>query len=230
MKIIYLLFLLPAILIAASFSDNFEGYTIGDDLGDSVYWLPLDPGGSLTVAEYEGSNVVESEWNGNDFLGYACAGALACSDAEVSAKVMLNGSEALAGFVARLDPISGAGYLGGIYRLYGTVGATMILYINSSGDFSILSNDVFYPLNEDTWYEVAFEVTGAGPVSLKLSVDGTMNSGVMDSQYNIATGMIGIGANYQSSPSFFRVDDFAVLDYTAALQGTSFGAIKATYR
>ena len=230
MKKLFILFIFPAVLTAASFSDDFDSYTPGDDLSDSIYWLKLDPGGSLTVADDGGNGIVETVWNGNSYLGYVCAGSLICSDAEVRAKVMLNGSEGLAGLISRVDPITGACYIGGLYRVYGTIGATMILYINSSGDFSILSNDYFYPLHEDTWYDVAFEVTGSDPVSLKLSVDGTLNSGVLDTEYNIDSGMTGIGGNYQSSPPLFGIDDFTVTDFSSSMEANSFGAIKASFR
>ncbi|MCD4707479.1 MAG: hypothetical protein K8S62_07050 [Candidatus Sabulitectum sp.] len=230
MKIILCLCIFPGILLAANFSDNFDEYSPSDDLGDSIYWLRLDPGGNLVAADDSGNMIVEAIWNTYNYMAYACLGSLVWSDGEISTDIRFNGTETVFGLLARVNPLTGECYIGGIYPVYPPIGATVIVYVNTTGDFTILANDYFYPLNENTWYNMSFEVTGSNPVNLKVSIDGTANSEVQDSTYDLNTGMAGLGGSYEGAAPTFHLDNFSVLDYASDLASTTFGGIKALFR
>ncbi|MCK4816285.1 hypothetical protein KA005_10995 [bacterium] len=230
MKTIIFLCILPSFFIAADFIDDFESYTPGDDLGDALYWLRLDPGGNLVAADDGGNGIVETVWNSYNYMAYVCLGSLVWSDGEISADVKFTGTEAVIGLLSRINGLTGECYIGGIYTVYPPIGATVIAYVNANGDFTILSNDYLYPLYTDTWYNVSFEVTGNGPVNLKVSIDGTVNSNIQDNTHNLDIGMAGLGGSYEGAAPMFYIDNFNVTDFSADLAGTTFGAIKALFR
>lgn len=230
MKTILFICVLPGILLAADFPDNFDSYTPGDDLDQSAAWFRYDPGGNLFVADDGGNNIVESLWNSYDYIVYTCFGSLIWSNGAVSADIKFNGSESTFGFMSRMNTSTGECYVGGIYPVYPPVGATVIGYVNENGDYTTLAEDYFYPLNEDIWYNVSFEVTGNNPVTLRVSVNGTVNSDVQDSVYDLGAGMAGLGGGYENTEPMFYVDNFNVDDYSTALSRISFGAIKAIFQ
>jgi len=229
MKTMLVFLILPSILMAASFTDDFDGYSPGEDLGDSIYWLRLDTGGNLVAADDGGNGIVETVWGSRKYLAYACLGGLVCSDGVIRSDIKFNGAGAIVGLLARMNPVTGDCYIGGIYRLYGSIGATVIAYVNATGDFTILTNDFFYPLNEDTWYDVAFEVTGSSPAILKVSVNGTVNSNIQDNTYDLAIGAAGLGGNFETAAPMFYLDNFCITDYNQATANTTFGRIKSIF-
>ena len=107
MKSIMILGLLPAILVAASFSDDFESYTPPVDLDNSAYWLHLDPSGNLNVAEESGNNIVETVWNSNTAVAYLCLGSLIWMDGEISTDMRFTGDNLIIGLMSRIDIASG---------------------------------------------------------------------------------------------------------------------------
>ncbi|MCK5785298.1 MAG: hypothetical protein KAH54_01925 [Candidatus Sabulitectum sp.] len=230
MRIIAFLLVLPAILFAASFSDDFESYTPPVDLGNSSDWFHLDPSGNLLVTEEAGNNFVESEWDGNEAIAYLCMGSVILLDGEISSDVKFSGNNTIIGLMTRISASSGECYFGGIFPLYPPIGATVIGHINSSGEYTILSNDYFYPMDEDTWYNISLEVTGTTQVELGLSIDGTVNSSCTDSTYLIQEGFAGLASMYQNAEPMTCYDNFSVVDYGAALTATTFGGIKALFR
>lgn len=163
-------------------------------------------------------------------MAYACLGSLVWSDGEISTDIKFDGADAVFGLLARTNPVTGECYIGGIFPVYPPIGATVIVYVNTNGDFTILANDYFYLLYEDTWYNMSFEVTGSSPVNLKVSIDGTPNSEVQDSTYNLDTGMAGLGGSYEGTAPAFYLDNFSVEDFSAALTTTTFGTIKALFK
>jgi len=230
MKTILFLFILSSFLIAADFFDDFESYVPGDDLGDALYWLRLDPGGNLVAADDGGNGIVETVWNSYNYMAYVCLGSLIWSDGEISTDIKFTGTQSVFGLLARINVLTGECYTGGIFPVFPPIGATVIAYVNANGDFTILSNDYFYPLYTDTWYNVSFEVTGNSPVNLKVSIDGTVNSNIQDNTHDLDIGMAGLGGSYESAAPMFHLDNFNVIDYSTALAMTTFGAIKALFR
>jgi hypothetical protein len=81
-----------------------------------------------------------------------------------------------------------------------------------------------------SWYDLSFEVTGNNPVSLKVSVNGTVNSEFQDSTYVLGAGMSGIGGTFEDMMPVIYIDNFDVNDYSMAIATTTFGAIKALFR
>ncbi|MCK5130808.1 MAG: hypothetical protein KAR40_01485 [Candidatus Sabulitectum sp.] len=230
MKTVIFLCILPTILIALNFSDNFESYSPGDDLNSSAYWLRPFPAGNLIVADDGGNNIVETEWNSDSSAVYICMGSAIWSDGAVSADIKFTGSEAVAGLLSRVNSSTGECYMAGIFSTYPPAGATVIAHVDENGKYDILANDFFYPLNENTWYTVSFEVTGTNPVELKLSVNGSVSSNVMDSIFNLDTGLAGVVCGYDDAEPMFYIDNFSVDDYNTALTRVTFGGIKALFQ
>lgn len=230
MKTIMFLCVLPSILIAVDFSDNFESYSPGDDLNSSAYWLRPVPGGNLVVADDGGNNIVETEWNSDSSAVYICLGSAIWSDGAVSTDIKFTGSEAVAGLLGRVNSSTGECYMAGIFPAYPPIGATVIAYVDENGDYTILANDYFYPLNENTWYTVSFEVTGTNPVELKLSVNGSVNSNATDNIFNLDTGLAGVVCGFESAEPMFYLNNFSVDDYNTALTRVTFGGIKALFQ
>lgn len=229
MRCILILCIIPGILIAADFFDDFESYPLGD-LADTAYWLRIDPSGNLVVTEDGGNKVVETVWNGYDHIAYVSLGSAVWTDGKISADIKFSGSELIFGFMARANTSTGECYIGGIYPIYPPIGVTIIGYIDENGEYTILSSDYINPLNTDTWYNVSFEVTGNNPVSLKLSVNGTVNTECQDDTYDLGAGMSGIGGTYEDMMPVIYIDNFDVNDYSMAIATTTFGAIKALFR
>lgn len=230
MKAIFILSVVSGILTAASFSDDFESYTPPADLASSAYWLHLSPSGNLLVSQEDENNIVETAWNGYNAVAYLCMGSVIWLDGEISTDIRFSGDNAIIGLMSRINVSTGECYLAGIYPLYPPVGATVIARIDSNGDYTILSNDYYYPMNEDTWYDVSFQVTGTDPVNLELSINGNVNSSCTDNTYLIGEGMSGLGGSFEGNEPMFYFDNFSVVDYAAALAGATFGGIKAFFR
>lgn len=119
--------------------------------------------------------------------------------------------------------------MAGIYPAIPPLGATVIAYVDASGEYTILSQDYYYPMNANTWYDISFEVTGTGPVELKLSVNGMVNSSAQDNTHNLGMGMTGVVCGYDSGEPMFYMDNFVVDDYSYALEQVTFGGIKSIF-
>lgn len=226
------LLLIPSILLAYDFSDDFDSYTAGVDLDTTPYWYRYDPCGNFMLADDGGDNIVQTDWNGYDIIAYACFGSAVWSNGSVGGEVSFTGSEAAFGFIARVDGSTGEGYAGGIYPAFPPIGATFIAYIDDTGDYTILTQDYYYPMNEGSTYNVEFIVSDESPVSLEVKINGSTNSSVDDGTYDLATGLSGMFAFYESSEPTFTIDDFFVDDTDdeqSAVVNSSFGEIKAAF-
>ncbi|MCD4707481.1 MAG: hypothetical protein K8S62_07060 [Candidatus Sabulitectum sp.] len=232
MKIILFsgIFILPAVLLAINFFDDFNSYTPGDDLANSAFWFKADSCGNLTVTSDGGNMIVETVWNSYHFLAYACLGSAVISDGEIEADMKFTGMETSCGLLSRINDSTGESYIGGIYSAYPSIGITVIAYVDANGSYTTLVNDYYYPLNENTWYTVSFEVSGNNPVELSVSVNGTENSTFQDSTYNLSAGLVGLGSAYNGAMPVFYIDNFTVTDYATALSALTFAGIKALFR
>ncbi len=231
MKLTILLFTVPAVLFAASFTDNFESYTPGDDLDSSAYWFTADSSGSFIIADEGGNNIAETVWNGYDFTGYVCMGSAVWSNGTIGCDVKFTGSQAMFALMARINGFSSECYIAGIYPAVPPLGTTVIAYVDATGEYTILSQDYFYPMNENTWYDLDFEVTGTDTVSLKLFVNGSVNSTYQDTEHSLQTGISGVITGYEgSSEPVFSMDNFEVVDTGQPLTAVTFGGIKALFR
>ncbi len=229
MKSILILGLLPAILMAADFSDDFESFSPGADLDSSPYWLRPGIGANLLIAEEGGNTIVETSWGSDSFATYVCVGSAIWLEGSVSTEVKFTGSEAVFGLLTRLNGSTSECYMAGIYPASPPLGATVIAYVNASGEYTILSQDYYYPMNANTWYDISFEVTGSAPVELSLSVNGTVNSTAQDNTHNLGMGMAGVVCGYDSETPMFYMDNFVVDDYNSALERVTFGGIKSLF-
>lgn len=228
--VLFLLFL-PSLLFAIDFSDNFDSYSPGDNLDSSPYWLHPGVGANLLIADEGGNNVVETSWGSDIFASYVCLGSAVWLEGSVSTDVKFTGTEAVFGVVTRLSGSSSECYMAGIYPAdLPPLGATVIAYVNASGEYTSLSTDYYFPMSADTWYNLTFEVTGANPVELKLSVNGVVNSTAQDNTHNLGMGMAGVFCGYDSAQPMFYMDNFEVDDYDTALTRVTFGGIKTLFR
>ena len=230
MKTILFLCFLPSILLALDFSDDFESFPPGENLDTSPYWLRPGVGANLLVQDDGGNNIVETSWGSDSFATYLCLGSAVWLEGSVSTEVKFTGSEAVFGLVTRLTGSSSECYMAGIFPAVPPIGATVIAYVDASGDYTILSQDFFYPMNADTWYNLSFEVTGTNPVELALSVNGTLNSSAQDNTHILGMGMAGVVCGYTNAEPMFYMDNFEVDDTGTALTRVTFGGIKTLFR
>lgn len=222
--------ILPAALVSANFFDNFDFYSPGDDLDNSPFWIKPDSCGNLIVSDDGGNMIVETVWNNYYSLAYFCSGSGMVSEGVIEAGMKFTGMETSCGLLARINESTGESYFGSIYSAYLVIGVTVISYIDENGNCTTLVNDYYYPLNENTWYTVSFEVTGNDPVELSLSVNGIENSTCQDTTYNLSAGMAGLGSAYNGIIPVFCIDNFSVADYAADLTTVTFAGIKALFR
>lgn len=226
MKLFFIVLSFAVSVFAADFTDDFESYSIGDDLSSSPSWLNAVNEGSFVVEADGSNNVVESIWNGFDAVLYASTGGY--SDGAISADVKFSGSEAMFGLFARAHVLNG-GYAGGFVPVAPSIGITYIAYTPLTGDPIILQQN-YVSLVANTWYPVSFECTGLNPVNLSVSFNGTVTSEFQDNVYNLDTGFNGVVCAYESAEPLFTFDNYVVDDYSTSLERVSFGSIKAFFR
>ncbi len=228
-SIILFLCFLPATLLAINFSDNFESFSPGENLDTSPYWLRPGIGANLLIQDDGGNNIVETSWGSDSFATYLCLGSAIWFEGSVSTDVKFTGAEAVFGLLTRLTGSNSECYMAGIFPAIPPLGATVIAYVNPSGEYTILSQDFFYPMSENTWYNLSFEVSGSNPVQLTLSVDGTVNSSTQDNTHMLGIGMAGVVCGYDSEEPVFSMDNFVVDDTATALTRVTFGRIKTLF-
>ena len=220
---------LTTALLAIDFADNFESFSPGEDLNTSPYWLRPGVGGNLLIQEDGGGNIVETSWGSDSFATYLCLGSAVWFEGSVSTDVRFTGSEAVFGLLTRLAGTSSECYMAGIFPAVPPLGVTVIAYVNPAGEYTMLSQDYFYPMSEDTWYNLSFEVSGTNPVQLTLSVDGTVNSSAQDNTHLLGVGMAGVVCGYDNEEPVFSMDNFEVDDTATALSRVTFGRIKTLF-
>ncbi len=225
MRNFFLLILIPAMLLAVDFSDDFESYALGDDISSTGLWMGL--GGNLVVSADGSNQIAETQWDGNDNIIYLSSGSF--SDGSVTSEVKFSGSSAGFGFVCRGDMVEGA-YVGGIVSVMPPVCATIIAYQDALTEEQIVLAQDYIVLNEDTWHTLSFEVTGTNPVQLTFSVNGSVNSSCEDVVYLLDSGFTGVATGFDSSEPMFYFDDYVVDDYSVSLARITFGGIKACFR
>ncbi len=229
-KTVLFMFFLPSLLFAIDFSDNFESYSPGDNLDSSPYWLRPGVGANLLVADDGGNNVVETSWGSDSFATYVCLGSAVWFEGSISTDVKFTGSEAVFGMLTRLTGSNTECYMAGIFPAIPPLGATVIAYVDATGEYTILAQDYYLPMSANTWYNLSFEVTGTNPVELKLSVNGSVNSTAQDNTHNLDMGMSGVVCGYDSAQPMFYMDNFEVDDYDTALARVTFGGIKRLFQ
>ena len=229
-NIILFLFFLTSTLYAIDFSDDFESFSPGENLDTSPYWLRPGVGANLLVQDEGGNNIVETSWGSDSFATYICLGSAVWLEGSVNTEVKFTGSESIFGLLTRLTGSNAECYMAGIVPAIPPLGATVIAYVDPSGEYTILAQDYFYPMSANTWYNLSFEVTGTNPVELKLSVNGTVNSSTQDNTHILGMGMTGVVCGYENVEPMFYLDDFEVDDYNTALTRITFGGIKALFQ
>jgi len=231
MKLTVFLFTISSVVFAVNFTDDFESYPIGSDLNSSSYWFASDSSGSFIIADEGGNNTAGTVWNGGKITAYACIGSSVWSDGTIGCDVEFTGSQAMFSLITRINSSSYECFAGGIYTAAPPVCATFIAYVNSTGDYTILTQDTFYPMNENTWYTLDFEVTGSDTVDLSLSVNGSVNSTYHYTEHTLSPGLSGVAAGYDAgSAPWFNIDNFHVVNTSQPLARVTFGGIKALFR
>jgi len=230
MKTLVSLFVIPAIVFAVSFTDNFESYTPGDDLSNSGHWIRSDSSDCLVVVNDGGNNVVETVWTDKSSISYICLGSGIWSEGTAGVDFEYTGSKAILGLIARGNRTTSECYMAGVYTLPSKAAYSMILYVNSLGEHTVLKMGYISTLSENTWYSLSFEISGTDPVSLTLNLDGTPYSTCKDSTYLLVPGWSGVGVGKENAPPTLRLDNFCVDDGTTALRACTFAGIKALFQ
>jgi hypothetical protein len=230
MKPLVSLFIIPAIVFAVSFTDNFESYTPGDDLDNSPYWVRADTSDCLVVINDGGNNVVETVWTDRSGISYICPGSGIWSVGTVGIDFEYTGSDAILGLIARGNRATSECYMAGVFTLPSKAAYSMILYVNSLGKHTVLNMGYISTLSENTWYSLSFEISGTDPVSLTLNLDGSPYSTCKDSTYLLSPGWSGLGIGKENAPPTFRLDNFHVDDGATTLRACTFAGIKALFQ
>lgn len=230
MKATAALFVIPAVLFAVSFTDDFESYTPGNYLDTSPYWFRADTSDYLVVVSDGGNNVVETAWTDKDNISYQCPGAAEWLDGTIGVNFRYTGSDAVLGLLARGNAASSECYMAGVYTLSSQSAYSMIMHVTPLGAPQVLTTGYISTLNENTWYSLSLEISGTDPVTLTLNLDDSMCSTCQDSVYKLPAGWSGMGMGYQYDSPVFLVDSFFVEDNTAALEGCTFAGIKALFQ
>jgi len=231
MKAILLLCLIPAMLFAADYEDDFSGYTHGDDLDVSPYWHG-NPGGAFEFAEFSGDDVIESNFGGESVIGYGCMGSGVFADGSVSMDYRFSGTECMFAVLARVNDSTGQAYAGGLYRSeYSTIGGFFIAYLDETGNYTTLVEEVTVYATPDTWHGLTLEISGSNPVSLVLKHNGSQVASTSDSTYLLPVGLTGIGCGFDNAEPTFIADNFVADDAgdSSTIEETTFGEIKAMF-
>jgi hypothetical protein len=227
---LFTLLTMPAVVFAASFTDDFDSYTPGSDLNSSPYWFASDSSGSFIIADEGGNNTAGTVWNGSKVAAYACTGSAVWLNGTIGCDVEFTGSQAMFALTARLSGSSYECYVGGIYAAAPPVGATILAYVDATGEYTILAQD-YFSMNENTWYTLDFEVTGSDTVDLSLAVNGSVNSACHYTEHTLSPGISGVVAGYDTgSEPVFSMDNFHVVNTSQPLARVTFGGIKALFR
>ncbi len=231
MKTLLLLCLIPAMLFAADYEDDFSTYTIGDDLDVSPYWH-ANPGGAFDIADFGGSNVIESNFGGEDVIGYGCMGSGVFADGSVSMDYRFDGLECMFAVLARVNDSTGQAYAGGLFcSNYAPVGGFFIAYIDETGAYTTLVEEVTVYATPNVWHGLTLEITGSNPVSLVLKHNGSQVATASDSTYLLPVGLTGIGCGFDNSEPTFIADNFVADDAgdSSTVEESTFGEIKAMF-
>lgn len=181
------------------------------------------------MADDAGNRLLELDdyATGGLYAGYTCDGGGLIDDGLVSMDFRFNGDDCYMALTARA--YDDEAYIGGLQILTPPYGFAFTAIINGGGDYTILSQDVIINAAADTWHTLALEAIGSDPVELTLSLNGSPVSSSSDDTYLYQTGWSGFGAAYEVDIDYIQADNFTIDDYTTAVEGASFGRIKALF-
>lgn len=227
---LFALFALLAVsAFAIDFTDDFEGYNIGDDPADSPQWFRDDTGGYFEVIDDGGDQIIESIYDGHDSIGYGCLGAGLCGDASVSIDFKYSGYSSSIGITTRADIDDGTAYAVGLYFFNSFTTFVGIYYTENEQETELYTG--FAPItSEDTWNELEVVITGDDPVNIVVNLNGALIAEVDDGVYLLPTGLTGFGTFYTESEPVIHIDDFTVDDLNTGIKSASLGEIKTTFK
>ncbi len=216
---------------ATTWSDDFESYTVGDDLSDYPDWTNDGLVDDFIIAENGGTKYIYGDW---PRCYYEPPGEL--TDSRVSFDFLFDGSNVRACAILRYNPDSDEGYIAvcwNDYRQFGGDDYLIFGYIFESGDGFFLP---FFSLGdyfeEGVWYHLDASVWGSGEGAYyEMTVDDDVGvlSSIPDSMPDFGSGFCGVTVG--SGPDFVYIDNFEVDDSpTTGIQPTSLGALKAAFR
>jgi hypothetical protein len=217
---------------ATTWFDNFESYTVGDDLGDYPDWTNDGMGFlEFVVDEYGGSRCICGEW---PRYYYEPPGEL--TDSRVSFDFLFGGSNVRACAIFRYDPNDDEGYIAVCWNDYWQFGGDDYLifgYVMQYGDAFLLP---FFSLGdyfeEGVWYHLDASVWGSGEgayYEMIVDDDAGVLSSIPDSMPEFGSGYCGVTVG--SGPNIVYIDNYEVDDSpTTGIQPSSLGALKAAFR
>lgn len=235
LRITVLVVFIPAAARATVWSDDFESYTVGDDLSDYPDWTNSSIGGffDFVVAEYDDTKCIYGDW---PRYYYEPPGEL--SDSRVSFDFLFDGGEARACAMFRYNPDNHEGYIAGCYNDFERFGGDDYLIFGCVFE----SGDAYYwpffnlgdYIEEGVWYRLDARVWGSGDgayyeifVDDDVGVTNPVPGGIPEHE----SGYCGVTVYGGQYDNITYIDNFEVDDApTAGIQPTSLGALKAAFR
>jgi hypothetical protein len=219
---------------ATVWSDDFESYTVGDDLSDYPDWT--NGRGrffNFEVVEYGGSKCICGEW---PRYYYEPPGEL--TDSRVSFDFCFDGVDTRAYALFRYNPDIYEGYIAGCvndFELYGGDDYLVFGCVFEDADA------IYWPFfnlgdyfEEGIWYHLEAKVWGSDEgACYEISVDDDVGvlSQIPDGIPVHYTGYCGVTVYCGQYDNITYVDSFEVDDeVTIGIQPTSLGALKAAFR
>jgi hypothetical protein len=219
-------------LFAADYEDDFSGYTTGDDLDVSPYWHWTSGGGIFEFAEFGGDDVIESDFDSYDLIGYGCMGSGVFADGSVTMDYRFTGQECMFAVLIRVNDSTNQAYAGGLYcSQYAPLGGFFIAYVDATGNYTELVREATTSATANTWHELTLEASGSNPVSLVLKHNGSQVATASDTTHLLPVGLTGFGCGFENAEANFIADNFIADDASdgSAIEEATFGEIKAMF-
>lgn len=229
--LLVMVFALTAIsAFAGDYFDDFESYTVGDDLADYINWSK-NVGGDFLIADDASDNIIDADFNGSDMITYVCIAPGVLSDVAVECAFEYSTYESYIVLTGRIDPDNETAYAAGLYFYNQYLTFYGIYYVDGDNLTSLAENYITSPVGPNTWTGFGIEITGDGPVNIEVFVNGSSVGSHNDSTYNLTAGLVGVTTFYDVSEPMIHVDDFNVVDMTiTGVESASLGAIKAAFK
>jgi hypothetical protein len=219
---------------ATTWFDDFESYTVGDDLSDYPDWSPGIGHAGCGVAEYESGKRAEPGW-GWDV--YEPPGGL--TDSKVSFDILFTGVYMGAGALYRYNE-EGDYYGYGIVFVndYAPYDDAVFLEIYNPVDYvwGVLETYSLGPdyFENDVWYHVEASIWGCDPLYHYINIDDDLVISEETDMYPgciIESGKSGLVSRNGNAEAEVYVDNYEVDDgVTIGIQPSSLGALKAAFK
>lgn len=230
MRMLSLTVLIAVGLTTADFLDDFESYTPGQDPDTHFNWTREPAGGHVLVAAQGDNQVVEAFFTDSAYIAYLCPGAGFWEDGSVSMDFSPSGNGSFVNVFARMQLLTGEGYVGGVVMTLQPFTFSYIGYIDLTGGYELLHYGYGPSVPPGEWFNLRLELEGQDPVILTLFADDQEIAQAVDSQYLLGPGLSGFALLYEMETPTVFADNFHVVLSPQAMVSATFGSIKAMFR